>query len=161
MSPKKPRHQRAEIAYTFSDGEETIRLVDLTAKLIFQYARMAISDDPDLSAVGQERIDEVAKFCVAGQFYLADQKPKASKPRGTIEIDEGRTSSTAIIKGLADERDAIGDYLKPADLWPKYVSVLDELHLSPAEDKLGVTFDGGRTTKNSFRATISRVRKNN
>ena len=159
MSSRKPRHQRASIEYGFSDGsKEAISLIDQTADLIIQFAWMARSDDPALRVAGKEKIKMVAEFCVAGQFYLADQRPKASKPRGTIETDEGRTSSTAIIKGLADEHDALGDYLKPADLWPRYVAALDELHLSPIEDKLSVTFEGGRTTKDSFRSMLSRQR---
>lgn len=159
MSSRKPRHQRASVEYGFPDGsKETIGLVDQTAAMIIQFARMAISDDPALRVAGKEKIKIVAEFCIAGQFYLADQKPKAGKPRGTIETDDGRTSSTAIIKGLAYEKDALGDYLKPADLWPRYVAALDELHLSPIEDKFGVTFEGGRTSKDSFRSMVSRLR---
>lgn len=156
---KVPRRKQANIRFAFSDGSAmTQRYVDFVADRILYYAKLAMSDSPDLRMQGKEWIRKIAEVCVDGEFFLADQIPKARKPRGTIETDEGRTSSTAIIKELADERDALGDYLKPANLWPRYVAALDELNLSPTEDKLGVTFDGGRTTKNSFRAMLSRQR---
>ncbi|SDK68256.1 hypothetical protein SAMN05216189_104722 [Pseudomonas delhiensis] len=158
--PNLPRHKRAKMAFTFEGGDiETKDLSEITESLIIQFARMAISDDPMLRAQGLERIKMVAELCIAGQFYLADQAPKSKKSRSTVESDEGRTSVTEIIKGLASKKDSLGDYLKPSELWGEYVSVLDELGLCPKEDKLEVTFEGGKTTKDSFRATLSRIRK--
>ncbi|MFA5522522.1 MAG: hypothetical protein WDA28_12305 [Castellaniella sp.] len=157
---RQPRHRRARIKYGFPGGrDEILPLVDQTATLIIQYAQMARSEDPQTQAIGQAQIREIAEFCIAGQFYLADQKPKARRPRATIDTDDGGTSATAIIRSLAKQRDALGDYLKPAELWPQYIAKLDELGLSPTDDKLGVTFEGGRTTKDTFRELLSRTRR--
>lgn len=158
--PNLPRHKRAKMAFTFEDGDiETKDLSEITESLIIQFARMAISDDPMLKAQGLERIKMVAELCIAGQFYLADQTPKSKKNRSTIDADEGRTSATEMIMSLASKRDSLGDYLKPSELWGEYIALLDERGLCPKEDKLEVTFEGGRTTKDSFRATLSRIRK--
>ncbi|EME5143051.1 hypothetical protein [Pseudomonas aeruginosa] len=158
--PEQPRYKRAEIVRHFN-GEESItrKLTEDTAELILHFARMALCDEPLLRADGRRYIKMVAEFCVAGQFYLADQLPKAKKNRGTIDSDQGRTSATEIIERLAHRKDALGDYLKPNELWSEYISVLDELGLSPISDKLEVTFEGGKTSKDSFRATLSRVRR--
>lgn len=158
--PNQPRYKRTKMAFTFGNGDvETKDLTEITESLIIQFAKMATSEDPMLRAQGRERIRMVAEFCIAGQFYLADQAPKSKKNRSTIDADEGRTSATEIIRRLATKRDALGDYLKPSELWSDYVSLLDELGLCPKEDKLEVAFEGGKTTKDSFRATLSRIRK--
>lgn len=158
--PIEPRHKRAMLTHHFGEHDDVSRkLTDVTASLILQFARMAMSDDPCLRADGRRNIKMVAEFCVAGQFYLDDQVPKAKKPRGTIETDQGRTSSAAIIRGLATKKDSLGELLKPADLWDEYIAKLSDLGLDPQEDKLEVIFDGGRTTKSSFRAALSRSRK--
>ena len=156
--PEKPRHERLVIRYKFSDGYDEIPLIKVTEQVIVQWAVLSTqSSDPGIRERCRKKIRMVATFCVAGQLYLNDQATKTRKPRKTLD---GETSSRAIIGKLAQSRDALGDYLKPAELWPLYVSKLDELGLSPVDDKLGVDYSGGRTTKNAFRAALSLFRKN-
>jgi len=159
--PNQPRHKAANIRYSsFSDESSSSKqLVAVTAEMILQYARFAESDHPAERMKGREKIRMIAEFCIAGQFALDDQTRKSRTPRGTIETDNGRTSAAAIIRELAPMKDHLGDYLKPKELRPLFFAKLDELGLSPVEDKLGVTFGDDRRTWDSFRAAISRERE--
>lgn len=160
QQPEQPRHKRAILKCAFGEGdEEKIQLAEATAKMILQFASMAESESPELRAEGLAKIMMVAEFCVAGQFFLGDQKDKSGEPRATIETDEGGTSLAAICRKLAPKRDEMGDLLQPAELWPLYIAELDQLGLNPREDKLGVNFEGGSTTKAVFRNTITRERR--
>lgn len=132
MSKKKPRHQRASVEYSFSDGsKETIGLVDQTADQIIQFALMAKSDDPELREIGKEKIKMVAEFCIAGQFYLSDQRPKSRKPRSTYVDGNGVGFS---LKSLARELRSRHPEERPRQLWPHLIAELDKRGLNPTED---------------------------
>lgn len=173
--PRKSRHERSSMRYGFEDGGTLdVSLIQVTAQSIMNFARMALSDSPALREKGRSNIEMVAKFCVAGQFYLNDQPLKAKKPRGTLETDEGRTSLKAIVEGFANRRDALGSYLKPADLWPELFAEFVRLGLEPKEkteirkDKKGkiikervIYHSEGKVTASNFRSTLSTVRREN
>lgn len=75
----------------------------------------------------------------------------------------GRGEVTDIIKSLAGERDYLGDYSKPSDLWPKFYSKLDELGLKPQESEIAsgekvITYEDGEMRYEAFRKHVQRNR---
>lgn len=168
---EQPRHKRAKVKYKFADGSSSYTsLVDAAEQLIGQYAWMANHDDPEMRIVGRAKMREIAEFCVAGQFFLDDQKGKASEPRATIETDEGKVSIAEIIKGLAFETDSLGEPLSPAELWPRFINILRDLNLEPKEtisirgrkqEKEQIVEFWGRVkpySASTFRAQLSKIR---
>ena len=67
-----------------------------------------------------------------------------------------------IVTGLAGQKDMIGDYLPPRELWSEFWSMLDHLDLNPQEIGQGVEkridYDGGSITYEAFRKHIARNR---
>lgn len=99
------------------------------------------------------------------QQYRSNQKQKAGKPRTTIETGDGdRTSISEVIGALARERDGLGDFLSPKELWPRFIAKLDDAKLKPKEEDGGVFYgdedERRNITKDSFRAALSRKRRN-
>lgn len=177
MVPKKrkptTRAEHAALRFSFPGADDTavLSLIDVATAEILQYADMVRSDDAELRKIGRQKLREAATFVAQGRYHLAAQKIKAGHERDTIKDgnDEG-TSLTKILKKLLKQH---GQDSKPGELWEHYVSDLERRGMSPKEEtaldkndkKIKVVryvdgIEGGRKTDiNSFRATLSQIRK--
>lgn len=132
--------------------------LDIRVDFVKSIVWMLKEASPEHQKVIDRILREICEASIVGEGYLHHQAKKSVRKRTTIDADE-RVSVTSIISDFANERDALGEFLKTKDLWPRFISKLDTLGVSPKEDKFGVVFDGGETTKRSFSALLSRERK--
>jgi len=75
----------------------------------------------------------------------------------------GRDEVAAIIRELARQRDALGDHMKPSELWPHFFAALDNIGLKPREhgkplEVASIDYSGGSMTYPAFKKAITRNR---
>lgn len=83
---------------------------------------------------------------------------KVERARFTNGNGEG-LSNAAIIRRVAFQKDALGDFLSSPELWPVIFSELQELGLHPVDNGNSYEFDGGTLDYGSFKTQLSRIRK--
>jgi len=107
---------------------------------------------------------EIRNFLLNGMFDLANQGRAynlkqsgiASRPRTDKDI-------AGIINTLALQKDGLGDYIKPSELWPAFYSGLEAAGLEPEEipgklEYAEIHFLDGKMTYQSFSKRINRIR---
>jgi hypothetical protein len=90
--------------------------------------------------------------------FLSVEQSKRGRAGAAKRWSESETVSE-IINGLAERTDALGDHLKPKELWPEFFAELDARDLNPTEDRKVIQFDGGgKISYDTFRRSIQRTR---
>lgn len=112
------------------------------------------------------REDVILPKAKIGQAFSSSQSEKGRKGLETRWASDERRNVDQVIETLALKRDALGDPLKPSELWEEFYSSLDDERLGPEEieDKKDkrrslIKYDGGEITRHTFENRISKARK--
>lgn len=114
----------------------------------------------------EQRLAAIEPLAEHGEKFKTAQLTKAKRPRSRQKVDGEAFSIKSIIDILAKRKDALGERVPSMDLWPELFSELDRRELDPEEFADRITFtkndsgDIGEIKKSSFKAMVSRARKN-
>ena len=78
--------------------------------------------------------------------------------RGADARWKGGESVDDIIRSLASEKDELGDYLQPSELWPELYSAMEQAGLDPVEADNKYIYGNRDLTYGAFRKRIQRLR---
>lgn len=75
----------------------------------------------------------ISNHAKMGVSFRKTQSAKGTASAAARWRDEDRVALGAIVEQLSEERDELGDNVRPADLWPQLLGKLDTLGAAPVE----------------------------
>ncbi|CAM3743444.1 hypothetical protein [Bordetella tumulicola] len=119
------RADKAKVRYAFeSGGDEERPLANATEQIIREYERMAASDEPQLRARGQKRLEEIEKLGVEGRQLSGRRAAQRA----------GKKKDDALVLRWLERIAPLHPDAKPAALWNLLFKYLEAEGLKPSKD---------------------------
>lgn len=120
--------------------------------------RLSLDDGITLGVLELARTPEQrAGLFARALSYSTLQTEKAKKAAAARWGGDTRVAVRDIVTSLAKQRDELGDWIKPAELWPQFWDRLDSAGLAPVDHGDAYAYHGGRYRYGAFRKEVERL----